>query len=196
MRNWRLFFSFTFGQGMDPHFDMGEIPTANLSANFVEPDPPADCQLPDNPVTTSHSSTFSPFSSSGDIKTCRWWKPYLSSWHISRLSLSSWVRRRMQAPSSSVLMSELSWRLQRECLWTLATTAESPLEPLTDSAVDSRLSAPETEMLPVAAGGPAPLQAAAPAPDPAAVPAPTPSGLLSEGHTAVILQGKPREAWA
>lgn len=73
-----------------------------------------------------------------------------------------------------------------------ATTAESPLEPLTDSAVDSPLSATETETLPLAAGGPDPLEAAVPAP----APAPTPSGLLSEGQTAVILQGKPREAWA
>lgn len=43
----------TFGQGVDPHFHMGEIPTANLSTNFVEPDPPADCQLTDNPVIAS-----------------------------------------------------------------------------------------------------------------------------------------------
>lgn len=64
------FFSpFTFGQRMDPHFDMGEIPTANLSANFVEADPPADCQLTDNPVITSHSSTFSSLNSSAIIKT-------------------------------------------------------------------------------------------------------------------------------
>lgn len=54
-------FPFTFGQGMDPHFDMGEIPAANLSANFVEPDPPADGQLSDDPVIASHRTTFSPF---------------------------------------------------------------------------------------------------------------------------------------
>lgn len=54
-------FSFTFGQGMDPHFDMGEIPAANLSANFVEPDPPADGQLADDPVIASHRTAFSPF---------------------------------------------------------------------------------------------------------------------------------------
>lgn len=36
---------------------MGEIPAANLSSNFVEPDPSANCQLTDNPVTTSHSAT-------------------------------------------------------------------------------------------------------------------------------------------
>lgn len=96
----------------------------------------------------------------------------------------------MVAPSSSVLMSELSWRLQRECLWTPAITAESPFEPLTDSPVDSPLSAVETEMLPVAPAAPEPLEAAVLAP------ASTPSGLLSEGQTAVILQGMPRVAWA
>lgn len=46
---------------MNPHFDMGEIPAANLSANFVEPDPPADSQLSDDPVIASHRTTFSPF---------------------------------------------------------------------------------------------------------------------------------------
>lgn len=172
---------------MDPHFDMGEIPAANLSSNFVEADPPADCQLADNSANTSHSITILHCNSCVVIKRRRSGNLYLSSWHISRLSLSSGVRRRMQAPSSSVLMSELSWRLQRECRWTPGTTAESPLEPLTDSAVDSPLSAPLTEMLPVVAGGPAAPQAAAPASAPAAAPAPTPSGLLSEGHTAVIL---------
>lgn len=166
---------------------MGEIPAANLSANFVEADPPADSQLTDNPAITSHSSTFPPFNSKVNVKTRRWGNPYLSSWHMSRFSLSSGVRRRTQAPSSSVLMSELSWQLQRECRWTPATMAES--------TVDSPLSAPETERLPVAAGGPVAPQAAAAVPDPAAAPGATPSGLLSEGHTAVILRREPREAW-
>lgn len=56
---------------MDPHFDMGEIPAANLSANFVEPNPPADCQLADNPVITSRRTTLSPFNSSANITRCR-----------------------------------------------------------------------------------------------------------------------------
>lgn len=116
--------------------------------------------------------------------------PYLSSWHISRFSLSSGVRRRVAAPSSSVLMSELSWRLQRVCLGAPVTTAVPPIEPLTESPLDCPVSAPETEILPVAPATPDPLQPAVPAP------ASVPSGLLSEGQTAVILQGMPRVAWA
>lgn len=116
--------------------------------------------------------------------------PYLSSWHMSRFSLSSGVRRRVVAPSSSVLMSELSCWLQRVYLWTPATAAVPPIEPRTESPLDSPVSAPETEMLPVAPAAPDPLEPAVPAP------ASAPSGLLSEGQTAVILQGMPRVAWA
>lgn len=96
----------------------------------------------------------------------------------------------MVAPSSSVLMSELSWRLQRVYLWTAVTTAVPPTEPLTESPLDSPVSAPETEMLPAVPATPDPLEPAVPAP------ASAPSGLLSEGQTAVILQGTPRMAWA
>lgn len=96
----------------------------------------------------------------------------------------------MVAPSSSVLMSELSCWLQRVYLWTPATAAVPPIEPRTESPLDSLVSAPETEMLPVAPAAPDPLEPAVPAP------ASAPSGLLSEGQTAVILQGMPRVAWA
>ena len=104
-------------------------------------------------------------------------KHYLSSWHISRLSLSRGVRRRTVAPSSSVLMSELSWRLQRLYLWPLVTTTVPPEELPTESLLDSLESVPETELFPALAAVPAPASA--------------PSGLLSEGQTAVILQGMP-----
>lgn len=116
--------------------------------------------------------------------------PYLSSWHISRFSLSSGVRRRMVAPSSSVLMSELSWRLQRLYLWPPVTIAVPPIEPPAESPLDPTVSAPDTEMLPAVPAAPDPLEPAVPAP------ASAPSGLLSEGQTAVILQGTPRAAWA
>lgn len=111
---------------------------------------------------------------------------YLSSWHISRFSLSSGVRRRMVAPSSSVLMSELSWRLQRVYLWPPVATTVPPTEPPTESPLDSPTSAPETELLPAVPAGPDPLEPAVPAP------ASVPSGLLSEGQTAVILHGTPK----
>lgn len=116
--------------------------------------------------------------------------PYLSSWHISRFSLSSGVRRRTVAPSSSVLTSELSWRLQRVYLWPPVTTTVPPMEPPTESPLDSPVSAPETQVFPAVPAAPDPLEPAVLAP------ASVPSGLLSEGQTAVILQGTPRVEWA
>lgn len=88
----------------------------------------------------------------------------------------------MKAPSSSVLMSELSCWLQRVSLWPPEPPAVPPTEPPADSPVDSPVSAPETEVLPAVPAVPAV--------------APAPSGLLSEGQTAVILQGTPRVEWA
>lgn len=87
-------------------------------------------------------------------------------------------------------MSELSWRLQRVYLWPPVTTAVPPIEPPTESALDSPVRAPETEMLPAVPSVPDSPEPAVPAP------ASAPSGLLSEGQTAVILQGMPRVAWA
>lgn len=102
---------------------------------------------------------------------------YLSSWHISRFSLCRGVRRRTLAPSSSVLMSELSCWLQRLNLWTPAATA------WTEPPLQSAASAADEEVLAVVPATPEPLESAALAA------ASAPSGLLSEGQTAVILQG-------
>lgn len=76
-------------------------------------------------------------------------------------------------------MSELSWRLQRLYLLPPVT----PDVPPTESPLDSPVSAPETELLPPVPAAPEHLELAV------AAPASAPSGLLSEGQTAVILQG-------
>lgn len=102
--------------------------------------------------------------------------PYLSSWHISRFSLSRGVRRRTVAPSSSVFMSELSCRLQRAFLWLLLVEATVlPMEPRIESPWESALLTPVTELVPVVPPAPDPLEPAV------WVPASAPSGLLSEG---------------
>ena len=85
------------------------------------------------------------------------------------------------APSSSVLMSELSCWLHRLHLWPLDTEIVPPAELSTESLLCSRESSPETELFPAVPAVPAPASA--------------PSGLLSEGQTAVILQGMPRMEW-
>lgn len=92
----------------------------------------------------------------------------------------------MVAPSSSVLISELSCWLQRVYLWPPAPPAVPPPEPPAESAVDSPFSATDTELFLAVPAAPDSLEPAVPAP------ASAPSGLLSEGQTAVILQGTPR----
>lgn len=127
---------------MDPHFDVGEIPTANLSANFVEADPPADRQLTDNPVITSHSSTFSPFNSSANIETWRWGKPTFhpgtypgwvspaeSGGGCRRPRHQCWCRSCPGGSSASVcghqpLQPRLRWSLWQTPRWTLRSLVQ------------------------------------------------------------------------